>query len=354
MHDFPVIVHQRDYRFEVYGQPRDVAKAITHGFFWPRRHNQRHNMEQADKEGYRESSRGASKDAFRHQGERGNRSQTRPGRRSQEPMGPLSPITFEAPSVPDTLDEESLTFSASTPPSYEMCYDNLNGNQLRGRVVPNIDKWKTDHELHLNRMERDAHHDHPQTNRRGATSKKAGGPEKEQGDNGDFSQDPFAIVLSMPPRVMQYLLYETGGLTSYLVGQPTVRDCFLKGYPMGQLKKAAADAGLVVGYSTTRTLPRSTDLAVTLECDDLEALRMVLCGIATMFSNPYVYDKIQDSLSFANCERCRQWDEKLAVVTAAREQERGDNISSDDQWVFMPEVAENTRATAFEVEFVEF
>lgn len=120
----------------------------------------------------------------------------------------------------------------------------------------------------------------------------------------------------MLPRVMQYLLYETGGLTSYLVGQPTLRDCFLKGYPMERLKRAAADAELVVGFNTTWMLPKSANVAVTLECDELEALRMVLCGIATIFSNPLVCDKIQDSFTFANCKRHGQWDDRLDVVTA--------------------------------------
>ncbi|KAG0346443.1 hypothetical protein BG005_000738, partial [Podila minutissima] len=109
-----------------------------------------------------------------------------------------------------------------------------------------------------------------------------------------------------------------------------------------------AGAGLVVVFNTTRTLPKSTDLAVTLECDNLEPLWRVLSGIATTFANPLV-NKILESLSPADRMRRSQWDRELMAVTEARERD----MSSDDHWVFTQNAPDNTRST-FRVEFVEF
>lgn len=344
MHDCPVIVHQHDYRFEVYGQPQDVAAAITQGVFRPKEHDY-HGDEEEDMGDSGGGHTKTPKNTLGYQGEGGSLSQNQLKGPNHEST---STFTFGISPTPDTLDEDTFAFAAPIPISHEMHYGDFDESQLRRRVIPAADKWKTDYDMHMDRMERDTHQSHPRHQTHGTSSKEPSDPKKESDSDNLPMSDPYALVLSIPSRVMQYLLYETSGLRTYLVEQPSLRDCFLKGYSMQDLEKVAVGAGLVVGFNTTRTLPKSTDLAVTIECEDLEALRVVLCGIATTFANPHVYDKILESLSPAHRDRRSQWDKKLMVVTEARERD----MSSDDQWVFPHNTTNNnTRSTTVEVEF---
>ncbi|KAF9308170.1 hypothetical protein BG003_011541 [Podila horticola] len=363
MHDHPVIVHQCDYRFEVYGQPRDVAVAITQGFFWLKENNQIRDNENDDKED-EEDHTSSPNDTLGDPGEDGsrsqNRSQAQTNRLRQESVNLSSLINFDTSPVPPTLDEEdTFIFVAPTPLSHEIHYGDFNESRLRRRPIPTIDTWKTDYDLHMDRIEHVPHQNHYRPKKQGAPSlKEPSDPEKKQNNKNNklAIPDPYALVLSMPTRIMQYLLYETGCLRTYLVEQPSLRDCYLKGYSVQELEKVALGAGLVVGFNTTRMLPKSTDLAMTLECEDLEALRVVLYGIATAFAAPPLYDKILESLSPTNRERRSQWDKKLKVVTEARERD----MSSDDQWVITRDIPDHhhhnnnsssTRSTTVEVEF---
>ncbi|KAF9368667.1 hypothetical protein CPB97_004395 [Podila verticillata] len=326
MHGYPVIVHQHDYRFEVYGQPQDVAAAITQGVFWPKEHDHGLGDEEEDTGDNGEGHTRTLKNTLGYRGEGGSQSQAQLKRPSHEST---SPFTFGASPAPDNVEEDTFTFVAPTLVSHEMHYGDFNESQLRGRVIPAADKWKTDYDMHMDRMERDTRQSHPRPQTQGNSLKELSDPKKESNSDSPSMSDPYALVLSIPSRVMQYLLYETSGLRTYLVEQPSLRDCFLKGYSMQDLEN-------------------STDLAVTLECEDLEALRVVLCGIATTFANPHVYDKILESLSPAHRDRRSQWDQRLMVVTETRERD----MSSDDQWVITHNTSDNnTRSTTVEVEF---
>ncbi|KAF9371593.1 hypothetical protein CPC16_002972 [Podila verticillata] len=345
MHDFPVVVHQHDYRFEVYGQPQDVAAAITQGVFRPKDHDHGHGDEEEDTGDNGEGHTRTLKNSLGYQGEGRSQSQAHLKGSSHEST---SPFTFGVSPAPDNLDVDTFTFVAPTLVSHETHYGDFNESQLRGRVIPAADKWKTDYDMHMDRMERDTRRSHLRPQTQCNSLKESSNPKKESNSDSPPISDPYALVLSIPSRVMQYLLYETSGLRTYLVEQPSLRDCFLKGYSMQDLEKVAMGAGLVVGFNTTRTLPKSTDLAVTLECEDLEALRVVLCGIATTFANPHVYDKILESLNPAHRDRRSQWDKRLMVVTETRERD----MSSDDQWVITHNTSDNnTRSTTVEVEF---
>ncbi|KAG0009478.1 hypothetical protein BGZ81_003374 [Podila clonocystis] len=358
MHDYPVILHQRDYRFEVYGQPQDVATAVTQGFFFFNENDLSHNDEKDDEEDG-EDHTGVPYGALGDRSEGGNQSLTRFNIPNQPESANLSiPIIFGASPVPPaTLDEDdTFTFAAPTSLPQETHYGDFNESQLRERTIPTADTWKTDYDLQMDRMERVTHHNYSLPKKQGVSPLKTPSiPKKKQRNNNisNPSPDPYALVLSMPARIMQYLLYETGCLRTYLVEQPSLRDCYLKGYSIQELENVALGAGLVVGFNTTRTLPKSTDLAMTLECKDQAALRVVLCGIATAFAAPPLYGKILESLSPTNRERRSKWDNKLLVVTEARERD----MSSDDQWVIMRNTPDhhhnnsNTRSTTVEVEF---
>ncbi|KAG0039146.1 hypothetical protein BGZ82_009502 [Podila clonocystis] len=356
MHDYPVILHQRDYRFEVYGQPRDVAAAVTQGFFWLNENDLSHSDEKVDEEDGEDHT--VPYGTLGDRGEGGSQSRTQlNGPNQPESTNLSSPINFDAPPLPPaTLDEDdTFTFAAPTSLSQDIHYGDFSESQLRGRTIPTADTWKTDYDLQMDRMERVTHHNYSRPKKQGISPLNTPSvPKKEQLNNNinNPSPDPYALVLSMPARIMQYLLYETGCLRTYLVEQPSLRDCYLKGYSIQELEKVALGAGLVVGFNTTRTLPKSTDLAMTLECKDLAALRVVLCGIATAFAAPPLYDKILESLSPTNRERRSKWDKKLLVVTEVRERD----MSSDDQWVIMRNTPDhhqnnsNTRSTTVEVE----
>ncbi|KAF9299044.1 hypothetical protein BGZ74_009124 [Mortierella antarctica] len=357
MHDYPVIVHQRDYRFEVYGQPRDVAAAITQEFFRLKERDQSHGDAEDNKQDGEDHTR-ALNDTLGDRGEDESQSWAQTKRPRQESESSSSLISFDTFPVPATVDEEdTFTFAAPTSLSHEIHYGDFNESQLRGRTILTADTWKTDYDLHMDRMERVTHHKNLSRPKKQSASslKEPNSPRKEQGNNNNkpASPDPYALVLSMPARIMQYLLYESGCLRTYLVEQPSLRDCYLKGYSIQELEKVALGARLVVGFNTTRTLPKSTDLAVTLECEDLAALRAVLCGIATAFAAPPLYDKNFESLSPTNREQRSKWDKKLLVVTETRERD----MSSDDQWVIRRITPDhhhdnsNTRSTTVEVEF---
>ncbi|KAG0069903.1 hypothetical protein BGZ92_004591 [Podila epicladia] len=326
MHDYPVIVHQRDYRFEVYGQPRDVAAAITQEFFWLKERDQSHGDAKDNREDGEDHTR-APNDILGHRDAGESLSWAQAERSRQESAMSSSLISFDTSPVLATLDEEdTFTFAAPTSLSHEIHYGDFYGSQLRGRTIPTADTWKTDYDLHMDRMERVTHHKNlSRSKKQGASSlKEPNSPKNEQGSNSNkpVSPDPYALVLSMPARIMQYLLYESGCLRTYLVEQPSLRDCYLKGYSIQELEKVALSAGLVVGFNVTRTLPKSTDLAIF------------------------------ESLSPTHRERRSKWDKKLLVVTEAHERD----MSSDDQWVIRRDTPDHhhnnhTRSTTVEVEF---
>ncbi|KAF9273755.1 hypothetical protein BGZ74_004653 [Mortierella antarctica] len=281
MHDYPVMIHQHDYHCEVYGQPQDVAEAIMQGFFWPKEHDQECSDGQEDKECDREGDTGAPNSALGDPGALKN-AHGDSGQTWKSAHGDPGKTRNKTQTQPMRPNQHSL--------------EHLNSMALEASPVLDV----TDYELCKGQMERNGPHSHMQPERQGVSSEELSDPEKSQDNSNNdnsLAQDPYAIMLSIPSCIYQYLVYETGGLQSK---QPNLHDSVLKGFLMDMLAQATAGAGLVMVFNMTWTLPKLTDLVVTLECDNLEQLLQMLSRIATTFMNPLVNNKILESLSPSN------------------------------------------------------
>ncbi|KAG0271218.1 hypothetical protein BGZ95_000981 [Linnemannia exigua] len=222
MKEHPVVIEQRDFRFDVYGRPADVANAIAFSFLLPTNNT-------------------------------------------------------------DSSPQES---TAATGPSADVV-------PQRTFTVNPADR-KTDYDLALEHF----------FGKRNS---------KEQAVTEMQEPAPWSVVilLSMPFRVIQYLMLVSHGFRTYLVEEPNLEACGRQGISQERLKVIAQPAGLVVAVNNIQ-LPRlesnPEESPVWLQTDDRKALRAILLGVGKALAQEPVRRVILKGLGQEELALRKSWD----------------------------------------------
>ncbi|KAF9404523.1 hypothetical protein BGZ94_004115, partial [Podila epigama] len=309
MKTYPVIADQIDYRFEVYGEPRDVADAIAYSFF--RAPNQNHGQSPY-------SSLSESVDDTHKAAERED-------------------IDTQQSSINQTRGVISLSPQAQAQSTSHMSGEggSFTDDHSQSRFGYKLVLGKTDYDVYKERASLDnASSNTPRPSSVAQTHSYTTGESNkgsERIQNKDTIPLCYSIILAMPPRVVQYVLYDTGGLRTYLVERSSLKSCIQSGYSLEDLKEVATDAGLDVATCVETTMPLNELHPLWIRTHSLKALRAVLYGIASACSTQPLRGQLAEHLSPSCVERRAQWDKKLRVVTETFDRD----MTSDDQWVIM-------------------
>ncbi|KAG0294635.1 hypothetical protein BGZ97_005033 [Linnemannia gamsii] len=268
MKEQPVVIEQRDFHFDVYGQPADVANAIAYNFLGP--------TKSAD----RVPPQGGSVEVF-----------------TNAIPGPKLPS-----SVGDASPGHRLLSSAALTGNDQQESDTAIGRIVAGRI--NIDddvaihgsapNWKTDYDL--------------------AWERSFGTPNSQAQATAE-SQEPkpwsVTILLSMPFRVIQYLMLTSHGFKTYLVEEPNLDACARQGISRERLKLIAQQAGMVVAINNVQ-LPslesNPEESLIWLQLDDRKALQAVLLGVGKALAQEPVLGVIQKGLGQDELVLRKAWD----------------------------------------------
>ncbi|KAF9145445.1 hypothetical protein BGX30_008869 [Mortierella sp. GBA39] len=244
MKEHPVVIEQRDFRFDVYGRPADVANAIAYSF--------------------------------------------------------LSP-TKNADPVPQGTS--AVLADLASPPS-----------------MPDVNKWKTDYDLAWERFF---------------------GPRNNTQQEATESLEPkswsVTILLSMPFRVIQYLMLTSHGFKTYLVEEPNLDACTRQGVSQERIKLIAEQARMVVAINNVQ-LPsidsNPEESPVWLQLGDRKALRAVLLGVCKALEQEPVRGVIQMGLGQSELELRKTWDgilgQTITSGTTPREWVMDDRTSREE------------------------
>ncbi|KAF8923826.1 hypothetical protein BGZ58_002473 [Dissophora ornata] len=255
MEEYPVIVYQHDYRFDVFGRPQDVVEAITESLLV------------VDLPG------GLKLQRSDHYVDMGF------GPYVESPLPPGKPnvASGAAAATPPLLDmniqlescslqdsETHLLFprgqnSSTTGPPTDAA------PQRQSCVVP-VEERKTDYDLEKARR----------SHIKGSTT---GMPSS------------LTIILSMPELIAHYLIHRSGGFLSYLVGCQDLQSCERQGMAFETLKSMGKDVGLSVGVSRIRLSAVDKEIPVWLQADDMRAIRAVLFGVAWALATEPIFSK---------------------------------------------------------------
>ncbi|KAF9352399.1 hypothetical protein BGX34_012172 [Mortierella sp. NVP85] len=291
MERYRVQIYQFDYRFDVYGQPHDVAEAITEGFL-------------QDTRGIPQSSSGDSMAAVsgRHDGP------LIVGLNDERPSNPDFNNQFDALSIQD--QKAQMATEKSRDPKVIPIYRNQTLVRRRQEPLP-VKKWKTDRDLEHDRLLR--------------TYQNPNVPEPE----------PLVIILSMPEKIAHYLLHRSGGFMSYLVEQPDLESCIRKNMTLEMLESVSESAGMTIAVASD-FLP-GNEVPVWVQVGDVKALRAILQGVAAALSNEPLRSFEEQCTPNEHHTR-RVWDSKLATKDVAKDdswiisQQPHPHVEQDESW----------------------
>ncbi|KAI7820560.1 hypothetical protein BC939DRAFT_232104 [Gamsiella multidivaricata] len=302
MQEYPVIIHQVDYRFDVYGRAKDVVDAIVDSFLIT------DQAEPMRPQGATESSdsSGVSAATFSPSGGSSDSTSTI----QDAPQGATDLYTAQH-AIPDDIDRQLGSDSEAMDMEqqgvkalafYEkQAVINRRSNQSQKDIDPAA--WKTDYHLEKERQARLTPQPH--------------------GDK----RKPLIIILSLHERIAHSLLHLSGGLMSYLVEHQDLESCARQGMTLEYIKEVSQSAGMSVGISPD-CLPRSNDILVWIEIRSKDAFRAVLEGVAWALSSEPIYTKERNMLGKDELELHQTWDAQLRQYKGPAR-----NREDDDGWV---------------------
>ncbi|KAG9070136.1 hypothetical protein KI688_009468 [Linnemannia hyalina] len=300
MKEHPVVIEQRDFRFDVYGRPADVATAIAYSFLNPT--NNADPAPQGTSAVLAGASPGQKRQTSsvvhtRREQQPPSLEQTKNDQRESDtiagrltagriqiddqatPHGYLINLTEPSTSSTKALSsyEASITTDLASPPSMQ-----------------GVNKWKTDYDLAWEQFF---------------------GPRNNTQQEATESMEPkswsVTILLSMPFRVIQYLMLTSHGFKTYLVEEPNLDACTRQGISQERIKLIAEQAGMVVAINNVQ-LPsidsNPEESPVWLQLDDRKALRAVLLGVCKALEQEPVRRVIQMGLGQSELELRKTWD----------------------------------------------
>ncbi|KAF9912488.1 hypothetical protein EC991_010575 [Linnemannia zychae] len=308
MKEHPVIIEQRDFRFDIYGRPADVANAIAYSFLRPTSNTDDTAQEgttAADTSpGYRQPSSFSlpsgkdeqESDIIAALGRLG-------GQRSQR-----GDTGAKSGYQPNRVNPPTLSLSKPTSP-LAATTDTI---AQRSFTVDPIDR-KTDYDLAF------AHFYGTLNDKEQATA-----------ETQELKPWSVSILLSMPFRVVQYLMLMSHGFKTYLVEEPNLDACGRQGISQERLSIIAKPAGLVVAINNIQ-LPRldsnPEESPVWLQIDDRKALRAVLLGVGKALAQEPVRGVIQKGLGEEEVALRKSWDSILGQAKTSG------TTPSESEWV---------------------
>ncbi|KAF9912113.1 hypothetical protein BX616_010420 [Lobosporangium transversale] len=350
---YPVIIHQHDFRFDVYGSPMDVADAITGKLLvnnpsptsppqqvispWaglgiqtlhPSVHETNGLSTRID-ENNRELSRTDSDLSHNQYTFTKNPQTILSGdileyRRSYSSS---SPPTSSSPSSPITGDQDVNDSTPSIPPLIYLARPSI--CDIIGPPAHNGTKLSK----HGDKDKRDQKdEDYGQSLFRAAKTDYQMEQER-RADMGmhKFGNDPtpwtLSIILSMHEKIALYILHISGGLMSYLVEEKDLISCAHKDMTPTDLETVSRSAGLSVGISKNQ-LTRSDEIPVWIQVGDMKALRAILKGIAKALATEPLYSLESKWISDEERIRRSSWELKLRQYKGPTA-----HNSIEDEWV---------------------
>jgi hypothetical protein len=309
MKEQPVVIEQRDFRFDVYGQPADVANAIAYNFLGPTKSADRVPPQGGSVEVFTNAIPGPKLPSSVGDASPGHRllsSAALTGNDQQESDTAIGRIVAGRINIDDdvaihgsgqkrgylTKDTEPSTSATKSPPSPEAStIADVVPPRLSTLEAPN---WKTDYDL--------------------AWERSFGTPNSQAQATAE-SQEPkpwsVTILLSMPFRVIQYLMLTSHGFKTYLVEEPNLDACARQGISRERLKLIAQQAGMVVAINNVQ-LPslesNPEESLIWLQLDDRKALQAVLLGVGKALAQEPVLGVIQKGLGQDELVLRKAWD----------------------------------------------
>lgn len=300
MKEHPVVIEQRDFRFDVYGRPTDVANAIAYSFLGPTK--SANPAPQGTNAVLASASPGLKRQTSsvvhtEKDEQMPSLEQTRNDQRESDTIaGRLTAgrIHIDDQATPHEYlinKNEPSTSSTKTSSSSEA---SITTDMISPSSMPDVNKWKTDYDLAWERFF-------------GTRNNK----EQEATESLEPKSWSVTILLSMPFRVIQYLMLTSLGFKTYLVEEPNLDACARHGISQERLKLIAQQAGMVVAINNVQ-LPsmefNPEESPVWLQLDDRKALRAVLLGVCKALEQEPVRGVIQEGLGQGELELRKTWD----------------------------------------------
>ncbi|KAF8982787.1 hypothetical protein BGZ46_000636 [Entomortierella lignicola] len=313
MEKYPVILHQIDYRFDIYGHPKDIADVFREYLFITNKF--RLFSPQQEEEDQKTMSQNLAKGS--------NSNPTSSTFRQRDPQE-NDILQFESnPSENNEktyasfdVDLEKLitedTSILSNPTETDKKLDVLPFHPTEGvdtsrrnesRIKDEAHKLKSDFQLAKERREH-----------------------SPSSDDDTDSTEPWSLilVLSMDERIAHYLLHRSGGFRSYLAEQQDIESC-AKTVRLDELKALADSAGLSVGVSKHQ-LPGSDEIPVWLKVWDMNALKDIIVGVTTALAEEVLYLKEACWIGKEELARRKEWDLRLGQYKGSRKDEYSDDV----------------------------
>ncbi|CAO3567387.1 unnamed protein product [Mortierella alpina] len=314
MKSHPVIVHQHDYRFDVYGRPRDVAAAITHSLLITEPQSSTQQSAADTTTGLNST---ASVDMGSNYGTNSGFSQSqstspRPnGAFRKQPAQQDRGIATQEQSLSRAMKSASLKEAGSP-------HATLNDGEhtpVESRKAHSKkpfearEEWKTDYHQEKERLARLA-------DPLGSSSQL----------HIQTEHHPLVIVLSMRLRIIHYLLHISGCFLSYLYDGQSLEECARKGIALSDLQDRAKRAGLSVASSRSPVPMSTAEFPIWLQVTDLRAMELILLGVARALATEPLHSRISQLLSEDESTMRAKWDDHLM-------EHRSNSVTDDDQWV---------------------
>ncbi|KAF8942950.1 hypothetical protein BGZ47_005964 [Haplosporangium gracile] len=303
MKEHPVVIDQRDFRFDVYGRPADVANAIAYSFLGPAKsvvhapHGSSAVLAGTSPEQKRQS---LSVVHARKEQQLPSLEHTRNDQRECDTIAErhtAGRISIDNQAAPHGLPGHGCLIN-KTEPSTPTAKIPLSSEASKTTNVvsppPDAAKWKTDYDLAWERFFGTRNN-------------------KEQEPTESLEPKPWSVtvLLSMPFRVIQYLMLTSHGFKTYLVEEPNLDACAHQGISQERLKLIAQQAGMVIAINDVQ-LPsiesNPEESPVWLQLDDRKALRAVLLGVGKALQQEPIRGVVQKGLGQDELELRKRWD----------------------------------------------
>ncbi|KAF9108303.1 hypothetical protein BGX27_008407 [Mortierella sp. AM989] len=296
MKKYPVIVHQLDYRFDIYGRPKDIANAFKESLLMTNKFNP-FNPQQEDI--------------------------------SQN----LVPDLDSQPRNPQGDDE--LDFGTSLFSDKDETYGNITSSLVENlqihdindanQTLPTIQFFPASAFDSTQRRHTRLSNEQLKTDFHLAKERKELSAAASSSDTNPTEPWSFVIILSMNERIAHYLLHRSAGFRSYLAERQDLETCVRQGVTVQDLKDLARSAGLSVGISKHR-VPYSDEVPIWLQVWDMNALNDIIAGITTALVTDPLYEKEESWISVDELELRSAWDLKLRQYDGPRKGDDGDNV----------------------------
>ncbi|KAF9131938.1 hypothetical protein BGW39_001104 [Mortierella sp. 14UC] len=304
MEEHPVVIEQRDFRFDVYGRPANVANAIAYSFLRP--------TSNTDDAAQGNTTAADTSPEYRRSSSTPLSSVEHPGKDQQEgdmaAAGRFGAQRTRNDDAGSKLGYRANKTNLSTPSSTKPTSP-PEATVATADIVPQRSftadpaNRKTDYDLAFEHLY-------------GTLN------DKEQAATEIREPKPWSvsILLSMPFRVVQYLMLMSHGFRTYLVEEPNLDSCGRQGISQERLNVIAKSAGLVVAINNIQ-LPRLVsnpeESPVWLQTDDRKALRAVLLGVGKALAQEPVRGVIQKGLGQEEVTLRKSWDGILGQTTTS-------------------------------------